>query len=90
LQATREAGATREAELKEMVDKLRHEKKHLEAKQGGVDLKQMQACMCVCRMCVCANMCIRSCFEQWAVLNFCRTFSNLQPVFLGNRKITCL
>lgn len=42
LQGLREEWGTREAELKAQIEKLRAEKKDLEAKSGGVNLKQIQ------------------------------------------------
>ena len=47
LQAVREQSAVRESEHRLQREKLRGEKKELEARLGGVDLKQIQVCVCV-------------------------------------------
>jgi hypothetical protein len=42
LQSTREQASIKESELRGQIEKLRAEKRELEARKGGVDLKQMQ------------------------------------------------
>lgn len=42
--AVQEAAAGREAELRQQIDRLRQEKRELEGKLGGVDVKAMQVC----------------------------------------------
>lgn len=42
LAGSREEAAQREAELREQLERLRHDKKEVEARTAGVDLRQMQ------------------------------------------------
>jgi hypothetical protein len=42
LAGSREEAAQREAELREQLERLRHDTKEVEARQAGVDLVQMQ------------------------------------------------
>ena len=42
LEATREASASKEAELRAQIDKLRAEKREIEARSAGVDLGAMR------------------------------------------------
>ena len=44
LQAVQEAAAVREGELREQVERLRREKRELEARAGGVDLQAAEVC----------------------------------------------